>query len=620
VRRGTVIFIAALPVGGLLVALLALLVPVVVPVVVLLGLASLVRLGTTILDRVMVATAAAVGTLCAAGLVLSVWPWGFDPVALGLLGWTGLWALAATTGRRPRLPRPSGADVAFPVAALAGLWSAWPLLNADGVAGRLGWVMIGEDNARHYMWFQAISHAQSYIFLALDDVKDMVVPGSDSYPQGWHLTAAVLDRFAGGPGTGPEAFNHYLGWTILTHCYLLLTVIWVAMVPRRRIVLWQGAIVSVVAGCLVLGGELSGLLVRGYPGESLGLSLCLAGIAVVAIASRQRARRPLREPAWILAATLVGTSFSYYVSLVPLGVIVVVWLWSRRRDLRPAWLSVGLAALWAASLVWLMPYLGSRFVDASAALEIPGNPNPIWVAFALLGGGALGGGLLLGLHRQAPWRWLVGGAASFFLFGLALSFAGQSGYYAHKIWHLPIAIAAALTATLLTYLPVRFADRRSAVRGGASLVAIGCAAVVATGVSPWGPGAFTDPMLGTTPLRVWRSDIFARTVAADVVDKALRSGHPRPGEQTLLVDPDPTTGYLSTIYYSTMTDSTGSAFPLFAGVGIRPAPEQVVLAARQADGPFRILTTSPEMTQAAEEAIAGLDDEDLPEIRVITLR
>src|SRR5204863_37982 len=78
-------------------------------------------------------------------LFLSVWPWRLQPVPVAILALTVLAVLAAVTGRRPRLPLPSLADLVTVCAAVgvAG-YLARPYLRSD-FAGRLGYAMNGED-------------------------------------------------------------------------------------------------------------------------------------------------------------------------------------------------------------------------------------------------------------------------------------------------------------------------------------------------------------------------------------------------------------------------------------------------------------------------------------------
>ena len=70
----------------------------------------MMRIGRTLLDRVVVATALLYGAVCVAGFLLSVWPWQLHPVPTGGVALTALVAFARLARRRPSLPRPALTD------------------------------------------------------------------------------------------------------------------------------------------------------------------------------------------------------------------------------------------------------------------------------------------------------------------------------------------------------------------------------------------------------------------------------------------------------------------------------------------------------------------------------
>jgi len=80
----------------------------VLPPLLLLAVASLLRGGRTLLDRLMLATGLLLGLTCVAGLVFTIWPWGMHPVPVAGTAFTALILLAARHRRRPALPRPAG--------------------------------------------------------------------------------------------------------------------------------------------------------------------------------------------------------------------------------------------------------------------------------------------------------------------------------------------------------------------------------------------------------------------------------------------------------------------------------------------------------------------------------
>src|SRR2546423_12211288 len=77
------------------------------PPLVLVATASLLRVGRTLLDRLMLALCLLLGGTCAAGLPLSVWPWRLPPGPGAILAPAVLAGPAALPGRPPPVPGPS---------------------------------------------------------------------------------------------------------------------------------------------------------------------------------------------------------------------------------------------------------------------------------------------------------------------------------------------------------------------------------------------------------------------------------------------------------------------------------------------------------------------------------
>ena len=606
---------AALPVGAAVVGALGLLAPITVPIVLVLALASLVRVGETVLDRVMVTLALGTGLLCVAGLGFSLWPWGLDPLPVAQTAWAGIWALALLTGRRPAVPRWSSADLAIPVAGVFALLPAWRILHADGFEGRLALVMIGEDNARHMMWWAGIRDSGTYLFMAGDRFPGSVIKGTEFYPQAWHFVAAVLDRFAG-EGGGLAEVDHYIAWTLLTHAYLLLNVVWLTMVTRRRFGALQAVGAAVVAGSLVTGGELFRPVVSGYPAESLGLSLALSAAAVAALSSTRARGATCREAMLVLAATVVATSFAYYVFLVPIGLFVAVWLWRRRHDVRRTPVVLALTTVATAGLAAVMPLIGVTSAVEAGALEVAGNAGPIWISLVVLGGIAAAGMILTGAWREPAIRWVLVASGCFLGFGGALALAFQSGYYVHKIWHVPIATAAVLCAALVLRIP-RAPGRDGLVRTATALTGLAAAAVVGAGLTPWGPGLFTDDKVGTSSFGVWRNDFFAQPETAASVLRVLRTPAPAAGTTSFVVDLNPYAGYGIDLFSSTL-DGTSDEMRDIHYVSTFTQPDRLEEQLEQAPGRVRLLATS---LDAAVFAKGVVEEQGLTKrVRIVILR
>ncbi|TDC40274.1 hypothetical protein E1211_01975 [Micromonospora sp. 15K316] len=163
------------------------------PPLVLVLTAALLRVGRTLLDRLVLAAALLLGAICAAGLIFSYWPWGLHPVPVAGAALTVLLGYALVTGVRPRLPRPTAAALAPVLAAvLATLALAWPYLRADGLAGRLAYAMTGEDNSRHLAAMEGIRAVGGYLFAH-----------SDAAARRWRRTPCWCWRWSGPPVGSP---------------------------------------------------------------------------------------------------------------------------------------------------------------------------------------------------------------------------------------------------------------------------------------------------------------------------------------------------------------------------------------------------------------------------------
>lgn len=603
---------AALPAGALVLAGLLAVAPALVPVVLVVALASLVRIGDSLLDRIMVALALSVGLLSAVGLAFSLWPWGLAPRPITLAAWSGLWLLALVTRRRPELPGLSPADLALPVTALVALLPAWRVVRADGLAERLAVLMIGEDSSRHLMWWAGIREAGAYLFLAGDRYPDSVVEGWDTYPQGWHLAAAVLDRFV--EGTGVADPDRYLAWALLTHVYLLLNVVWLAVATARRPAVLQVAATAVVGASLATGSELARPLVSGYPSESLGLSLALAATAVCVLDARSDGRR--REAALVLAASVVATSFGYYVFLVPQGLIAAAWIWRHRADLRRTPVLLGVTAVVSLAISAVMPVQGVGPAVDAGGLQVGGNAAPVVMSLIVLAGIAVAGTMMDASWRTAGPRWLLVTFAAYLGVGAVLAIAVQSGYYVHKIWHVPIAVAAAGCAALAVRLP-RPTGRGAQLRTGAALAGISTAAALGAGLTPLGPGMFTDPKLGTSNLGLWRNDFWAQTAAASTVVRALDAPAPAPGETSFVVDTDPYISYRSNLFLSSLEGTSDDLFDVHY-VGTFTQPDRLEAQLETVEGRVRLLVPTPEAAAFAEQVVSGRAD--ARRVRIVLLR
>ncbi|MEH1166013.1 hypothetical protein V6V47_11580 [Micromonospora sp. CPCC 205539] len=592
--------------------------PWLLPPLVLLATASLLRSGRTLLDRVVLALALLAGLTCAAGLLFAVWPWGLHPVPVTGLALTLLTLAAVLSRRAPHLPRPGWPDVAsLAAAALAAGYLATPYLRADTFGQRLNLAMVGEDNGRHPALFDAIGRLGGYLFVDPDAAREHVFSGLVYYPQGWHLTTALLDGFLRGPGgnppTGPALMDHYVLWCLASFGMLLLALVWAAqhvagpLHPLRRLVL----IVAVTA--LVLGTELPRLIVAGYPSETFGLSLAVILVALIA-----RPLDRLREQLLLIGALLIGVGFSYYLFLFPTGAMVLCWLIADRRKLRTRLGSVAVIALLTAALAPLTALLGVLVAGQSEALAAPGGTPPVETYNTLLGLGAVVVAAILVRTNlgESTWRRYLVALAVALLFSAAMAAANilngtQPAYYFGKTAHLGIVVLIIGTAALARLLPVPAPatdtePRRRPISGALPAVAtaalVTVALLVGTGLIGWTGGFFHRSRGNGT----WATDWASRNVRtisrpASVTSVAYRAYPPIPGTTTLVIDKVGLHGYRESIFLSAMQGTSGQTETgIYFTIYDEPARTGEIL--RRVPRPLRLIVADP----AAQKAIDGV--------------
>lgn len=518
-RRGLLLALLGIPVAWAVPwATHELRVDVVLPILLLVGTASLLRGGRTLLDRLALALFLLVGLVSAAGLVFSVWPWGLDPIAVARAGFLSLIAAGLISRRLPHLPRElTWSDGLLVVGGVAPALFLWSSFWGKSAAERLAMLIGAEDLARHYTIFDTIRSVGGYLPFHRDEVTRQVIPGVVDYPQASHLLSALLDNFARSStdlGDGLVAFDHYLAWNLVGYGIFAFTLVWAARwVGGPALRGWRlVAAVAVIVGCTG-GGYLVSLFDRGYPSEALGLALLAAVFALTA-----RPVRGARQQMLLLAAALVGLSFTYYFFLPVAGAAVLAWAWIFRRSRTRGpwrWGSIAIAGPAAPLvLVWpvislragvspaqaLLPDVGIPEVDrrlvvalcvlvALGALTRAGRRNPIWrsvgtqIVLSLLMVAAIGGyqlthtGGVSYYFEKAVHGVLISGLVGLGAIALLLPRdpfhwgTGQGGVVAalRRLAAFVLPAGASVTAVAVSYgllVPDRMLETRTSDRGG----------------------------------------------------------------------------------------------------------------------------------------------------------
>jgi hypothetical protein len=415
------------------------------PPVLLVGLMSLQGAGRSLLDRLVLAVAQLFATLCAAGLVLSVWPWHLHPVPIAGCAFTALVLLALVTGRVPRLPtRVPARDAVTWLAVLAvAVLAVGPFAVRD-LGGRIGLVAPGEDMARHFLLFDMIGKLGGYAFLHRSDAAAFAPSDYGfGYPQGTHLLYAVLDRFARSSAVNADpvtGMNVLLWCHVGTYVFLAMALLWAV----RRVAGPGPDIASVLAvsgavGSVLYFGDLFTAFLRGYPNELLGLALVAMLTAVLA--------RPLAhggEQIVAIAALVLGISFAYHLYLPFALCVTAVWAWCHRRTLRRR-LAISAAVL-VLPLAMITPLL-NRPSGAGTLLLTPGTAIPVdrpvlWLAVLTAVAGLLArGGLRAPARRMMTVSLVVAVGMVAGLFAYQDAMVGHSVYYFEKLLHMLLVVS-----------------------------------------------------------------------------------------------------------------------------------------------------------------------------------
>ena len=549
----------------------------VLPVAIWLGTASLLRGGRTLLDRVMLAAGLLVGVVGVAGLLFSVWPWGLHPVLVAGVGLTGLVAVSAWTGRRPRLPwAGSMADVVTVAVALGvtGLL-AWPLARLSAT-GRLARFMLGEDIARHFTVFDTIRRVGGYLYFHQESVAAAVQAPLAVYPQGSHLATALLDNFVRSDtaaGSSARAFDHYLWFYVAAFGFLVLSVLWaIRWVAGPSAARWSFLpLAALGAGYLFLADGLP-VFLFGFVPEVAAMAFLALLMAVLV-----RPLREVREQVVVVTALVVALSMTYYLFLLSAGVVVLIWAIGYRHRLAQAWRWTAAVLLVGVPLTAFAPLINMAYNTrqhlASGGGISPVNRHLLPLLLILVAGGLLTRYAL----RSPAWRmvtvWFAvtaGSAAALWAYQRAT--LGNTAYYFEKALHqlLLVALVASGAIALLVRRPgtrPRPSGSRLAILDRtAPTIVVTVAIVLALG---YYGGTVVPGWQGPRPGFSWgRAYVDGKTASIPDTAAAIMSVAKRPaadGTVDVFVTSGPQhwyfTPYYGTLFLSALRRNSGTAAP-----------------------------------------------------------
>jgi hypothetical protein len=407
--------------------------------VLLLAVASVIRVGGGLLDRLVVAAFMLCGAVLTFGLVASVWPWGLDPAPAAAVLLT-LRRAAAWSGRRPpALPwRVRGTD-----AIILGTGAVVWYFVHKGVSGKAGiGEMMAGDRFTHFSIYDTIHRVHGYLFLHQAASGPSVIQNTAAvYPEGSHFLLAWTDVFLrSSTSTGPmnPAFERYCTYILLAFVAFNMTVVWAARwVAGPRLHGWRmAAVCSVVAGLLV-ASPMVWMLQAGFDSEIVGLAFLALAVALLVRPAMGRVEFTLAT-----MAGLITVGYSYNVYLVYVGIALLVTLAVRWRKDRGHRLAVYVPVA-VGGAVAVLPSLISVFSAFSVSGQAAAGGQLIDLSRSLVIGVALVVLVSLlasmsGPRRTAPAQvmlvTLVGGAVVLALFGgWQLETVGKLSYYFEKL-------------------------------------------------------------------------------------------------------------------------------------------------------------------------------------------
>ncbi len=428
----------------------------ILPILLLLMTASLIRAGRTVVDRLVLATVLLIGSTCAVGVLLSVWPWHLHPVAVAGTAFTGLVLVAAALKRRPAVPTAftlpdvlvlvfTAAASVVPLSALRHTASVWRLATAAHT----------DDFSRHFMIFDGIRYSGGYLFMHPDHTPFITRP-LITYPQGSHLLYGLLENFlTSSASTGDRlmSLNHLVLFTTFSQVFLYLCVLWaIRWVAGTWLSGWAALPVLGAAAAYLAFGDPINLAYDAFVSQTPGVALMAVAVALLA-----RPARHVREQLVLVGGAIVGVAFVYYLSLPVLLVSAAVWAFRYRSLLRRHLRALVFSALVAGAFSLVMPLANMR-ANTGAQLLLSGGASSmnrkVTLVIALIPLAAL---MFAKVRRLPVWQLATGQVATALVFTSAVNLyqrwaIGHTIYYFEKVlMQLAIVslIAVAAPATVL---------------------------------------------------------------------------------------------------------------------------------------------------------------------------
>jgi hypothetical protein len=512
-------------------------------VAVVFGLGGLLRVGSTVLDRLVITVALLIGLAITGGLVFSLWPWGLQPVAVGgvaltLLAIAYVWLDAAPPWRSwPR--RVLGSDLALLLAAAAATFIAYgPSFSVRGHSAtastsltghRLAYAGITSDQLRHFNLFDTIHRVGGFTFLKQGEAKNLVDPGMLSvYPPGQHYTYALFDIFLRSnvdPGDSTSEMLRYNVYVSLGFGFLVFCVAWGARwVAGPALTGWRRVfLVSAIAAFLSVGAYTAAVWST-WDSQVFGMAL-LALLTAISLRPPTGARTHIVLTAALFVAMIL--TYELFAPFVVLEIVISAVVY-RKRWL-PHWKFALVMAVFAAPAA-LSEYLAasagglnSAALAQSSGFTVPLSKQSLAIIAALC---------VVGFATRAARRRpsaIAGLAVTVLSGGAVLAFAAYQNQPLSTSYYLQKFILGWTVLALVSVGSVGHLLRRPKLPShGVAGVALGCCAlaagIVATDSFWYGPIHFKEVNLKmelgrhNTLAQVWLSGEYIYPVNESYVD------------------------------------------------------------------------------------------------------
>ncbi len=343
------------------------------------ALASVLRAGSGLLDRLALAAVLLAGSLLTFGVLFSFWPWRIQPLAVGWLLALAVVAVGALARRRPHLPRAVYlSDLVILGTGIAAFVAAYrPLAHLSAVS-RYKYTILTLDRVTHFSLFATVQRLGGYPYLHAAAARTSIRNSYETvYPQGSHFLLAVVNGFiSNGHVTagGTLDMNRYAILVLGVYAALMAAIVWsIRWVAAATAGEPARLLLCLAAMVLALFGPLAGLIAFAADSQLFALVfMVVAGALIV---------RPVSGPVEQLAlmgALLVGTFCCYnlYGPVVGIGfaLALLVHRFPWRRHWRTGLLIVGPAAV-VALMQSVLTALGS--FDVSAQATVAGRHIPL---------------------------------------------------------------------------------------------------------------------------------------------------------------------------------------------------------------------------------------------------